>query len=226
MKTLLTATAKLTAMMAILFMMSTNAHAVLNSYYITGPMNLTNAQTGVYQQANLAVYLNPGQTNWIAWSRIDHLASYNGNMTIDGSTAVPNFGIDDSFTLTITGPKGQTSDGYVMDYNNKMGVSTGQQAVIFGNANVAPDVVRFDLGGQPTVFNESGLADSFLKNCGAGWYNLHFDFNNLWNTTAGHNNVYLLVDTFVPEPATLALSALGLAGLAMIRRRRTAPVAA
>jgi len=147
-------------------------------------------------------------------------------MTIDGTAAIPNFGIDDALTLTITGPKGQTSADYAMDYNNKWGVSSGQQAVVFGTAAAAPDVVRFDLNSQPTVFNEGGIANTFLKNCGAGWYNLHFDFTNLWNCTAGHNNVYLLVDTCVPEPATLALAALGLAGLAMLRRRRAQRVAA
>jgi len=76
-KTTLTTTIKLAAMMAILFLMSANAHAVLKSYFVTGPLVLTDAPVGVYQQANLGVYLDPSHTNWIAWSCIDHLAAYN-----------------------------------------------------------------------------------------------------------------------------------------------------
>lgn len=192
------------------------AHAVPTPYLVVPSTGqLTNAPT-MYQSKSFSLFIDPARTNWIGWSGLDHVVNFNGGNTIEGGLS-PNFGTDDYFTLTITDPKGHSSSAYTMDQNDKGGNSTGQQAIIFGNN--APTVYRANIVGQVKTFTETGIANSFLGGNLAGLYTFKFDFFNAWNIYSGHGNIYLLVDTFVPEPTTLVLMSIGLAGLVAARRR-------
>lgn len=199
-----------------LLLVGTYAHAVPTPYLVVPSTGqLVNAPT-LYQTKSFSLFIDPGKTNWIGWSGLDHVINFNGAQTIEGGIS-PNFGTDDYFTLTITDPKGHSSQAYTLDQNDKNGNCSGQQAMIFGTNT--PTVYRANISGQVTTFNENGIANSFLQGNVAGLYTLKFDFFNAWNIYSGHGNLYLLVDTFVPEPTTLILMSIGLIGLVLARRR-------
>ena len=79
---------------------------------------------------------------------------------------------------------------------------------------------------QPIVMDEGGAFTGFFTN--AGFYRFDFSFVNEFMETAGHPDIYLLIDSWeaenlkpVPEPTTLLLFGVGLIGWGTWHRRRS-----
>ncbi|MEX0937713.1 MAG: PEP-CTERM sorting domain-containing protein [Pirellulales bacterium] len=173
---------------------------------------------GVFDVQEVDLFIDPAATNWIAWNRFDAVIATTplrpGEFLL-GNNATE---IDDFFSLTITNPDGATSTASY-DRNGSFGAPIGQQAVIFGLADITPDVLRGDNFRTPQVFDEGGQQNEIFTR--AGVYNFELSFTDI-GTLASYPDVYFLVS--VPEPSTVSLAAVGacIAGAMLLSRRRSA----
>ncbi len=104
-------------------------------------------------------------------------------------------------------------------------VPTDARALLAGVSISRADVAYPAVVGFPVPHHDVSpipTSDGFSFDLGtlsAGTYNLHY-IGSIVNASTGHFNATLTV-TSVPEPATWAVMALGLAGVAAVSRRRT-----
>lgn len=204
--------------------LATPAHATLVSTFVDSAYGTGSAPAGQYDYASVTVFIDPAQTNWIAWNNAPDVIIVNAGCSGGHCLGPGGFGTDDYIQITVTAPGGGSSS-VAYDQNNAYGNSTGQQNVIFGTAAAAPDAIRTSpsFGSPPnvtTIFDEAGAQNSIFTT--AGNYLFEFSWRNLYTGGAGHPDTYLLRDVVenngAPEPETALLVGLALLGLAMTRR--------
>ena len=131
------------------------------------------------------------RTNWIAWNEFATLTAADPSQPNTLLLGKPSIGVNDFLRLTVTNPTGNalTLD---IDQNDGGANSFGPQAVIFGQADTAPDVFRFnELNGQSFLFDEGGSHNSIFTDSG----NYQFDFSFRNNSgTGAQNGTWLLTD--------------------------------
>ena len=190
--------------------------------------------------------INPATTNWIAWNDQATTHVIGGDEYVGMNSWI---GTDDFFILTVTNPVGDTKS-VIMDYNYFIAKSVGTQAVIYGQADTAPNVHRWytgygynltspwtgdpndpipglswDGGGEYTrhsYFDEDGAFNDIFTESGV--YDFSMVYGNSGNQYTYHPDMYILVDgetPVVPEPASLTLwSLFGLAFAGLFWWRR------
>jgi hypothetical protein len=186
------------------------------------------------QPVEWTAFIDPSQTNWMG---LHHAATPNthsslpGREYIGGAPFVHWIGlVNDFLNLTITNLTTNESMTRRMDYNDPSGNESGTQSVIFGSADVAPDVHRLQdpFGSRNWVtFDEAGAFNSFFQTAA------HYQFRMTYGNTGGgsysqdHDNIYFLVDVVdqtqpVPEPSSAVVFAVVSVGLVCgaSRRRR------
>ncbi len=171
---------------------------------------------GEYDVQTVSLFINPAQTEWIAWNRYPDL-----QMTVPSRPGEFLLGydtpeVDDHFVLTVTAPD-QSQLAVALDRNGVVGDPIGPQAVIYGDAATTPDVVRGNNGGSISIFDESGTHNSIFN--AAGIYDFEFSFRDIGGD-ARYPDVYLLVADAVPEPSAYAMAGLALVGLGVASWRR------
>ena len=128
----------------IMLSMCSIGYADIISYHVIDSMAGTNnydynTYSYNYNFANSTVsgvYIDPAQTNWIAWhNQTTPYVHSSGQLFVGSYTWL---GVDDYLTLTITDPLGNTLTR-TMDDNGSYGDPFGPQAVIFGTAAAAPN---------------------------------------------------------------------------------------
>jgi len=181
------------AALAVLPATARMATAGTQATFVTRAASVSNAGAGAtYDSATVALYIDPAQTNWIAWNdqpRLEGYGQYPGESLL---WAGRGYGCADSIMLTITSPTG-TSLQYEIDRSDANGVLNGYQQVLFGNPAAAPDIIRLDRQGNLRRQNEGGAFNQLFTT--AGTYQLNFSFINRWGCTASHPETWLLVDT-------------------------------
>jgi hypothetical protein len=182
--------------------------------HLAAPLTLYGFRdTGQFATASTTFFVDPANTDWLAWNRFPDRRSVSdaspGQLFV--GTRTPE--VDDYFNLKITNPLGQSLT-LAMDKNDVVGNPTGLQAMIYGTAAAAPDVVRGNNDATPTYLNEAGGFNSIFTV--AGNYQFDFSFQNIGGL-AGYPDVYLLVHT-IPEPTSIGLIALSVLGIGLVRR--------
>jgi len=228
----------LTGLVLVLCAGSAAATVIPSRSIFVAPRNVV-ANTGgnpIYDTASLEVFVDPAVTTWIAWNNRSDVAIPRTGCDFGFCLGAGAFGTDDFIRLTITPPGGGTALTVDIDRNDAVGNDFGIQNVIFGDASTAPDALRIaNPFSFPTevIFDDSGSHNAVFT--AAGTYNFDFEFRNNSNFgPAGHGLICLLIQdtsgpggepgpdcalsSAVPEPGTLALAGLGLAGLGMRRR--------
>ena len=156
----------------------------------------------------LAVNLDLDRTKWIAWNDASSLVTPHpdqpGEMMLGAS-----LGVNDFIRLTVTNPSG-LSLSLDIDQNDGSATSFGPQAVIFGQAETAPDVYRFsDITGQSRIFDEAGSHNDIFTE--SGEYTFQFSMQNVFGS-GGQNGTWLLADIAPPEPPPISVFDRDLAG--------------
>jgi hypothetical protein len=171
-----------------------------NSQNFNNPSTLTADDLSISAVTN-ATGVKIGELTWFnsATRSEDDLASFNVTYTLSIAFTSPNNSSDSQvFNLTITNPINPPGDV----------ISSFTLAELSG--------LSFTLNGV-TVSNLRYSADGDTSLCSGG--------TSWCNPEEGTGNLYILADftsTAVPEPLTLSLFGAGLAGAAVIRRRRKA----
>lgn len=183
------------------------------------------------QPVEWTAFIDPTQTNWIAFHHAATPSTHSslpGREYVGGAPFVHWIGlVNDFLDLTITNLTTNESMTRRMDYNNASGNESGIQSVIFGSADVAPDVHRLQdpFGSRNWVtLDEAGAFNSFFQTAAT------YEFRMTYGNTGGgsfsqdHDNIYFLVNVVeqtqpVPEPASAVVFALGGIGLACATRR-------
>jgi cytoskeletal protein CcmA (bactofilin family) len=141
---------------------------------------------------------------------------------IDGGFFVDSFGIPPSSNLTISGGQFNAElNEWLMYFSVKDDSSWGlrpSQLSIYGGQFGYQEMgrgffidqnVNFDIHGRDLVFADGWLTGYLLD---GSWFNSSLTFGSGWTGTFTIHNV--------PEPGTVALLMLGLAGMGIVRRRR------
>lgn len=168
-----------------------------------------------YSVKSTSFFVDIARTDWIGWNRFPELRSVSDSFPGKLFLGVQRPEVDDYFVLKITNPLGQSLE-VSMDQNGSLGAPLGQQALIFGTAHNAPDVVRGDNLSSPSYFDEAGAFNSLFTV--SGDYTFTFSFRDIFNSGGGYPDVYLLAHT-VPEPSTWALALVGATLLMALRQR-------
>lgn len=194
MRTCFTIATRLIALAATLLALLSGGRAAAHQYYFQLQPAPQNHEALTSTSLEYTVYCDPYKTNWIAWSQMPQATEQDRAPIID-STRPGNIGFRDYFTVQLTAPTGQQSVPFTMDANTEDGVSYGPQAVLFGKQEVTPHVVRSSPAGDLQWFDEAGVADDFMKQNGAGYYTLKFNFYaHSGQPVAPEGGVYLLMD--------------------------------
>jgi hypothetical protein len=101
--------------------------------------------------------------------------------------------IDGHMELRVISPWGQVSPINNYDANDANGVPVGQQAVVYGDKNLTPDIVRNDRQGKRYDLTEGGLLDDFVQRNGEGYYVFELTYRGA-SSPLTHQPIYLLVD--------------------------------
>jgi hypothetical protein len=167
------------------------------AHLVVPAQNFGSRPTGQYATAATTFFVDPTITDWLAWNRFPDRRAVSDLSPGELYLGAYQPEVDDFFNLKITNPVAQSLT-VAMDQNGVFGEPTGLQSMIFGQASMAPNVVRGDNVGSPSFFDESGGFNSIFT--AAGNYTFEFSFRNIGGD-AGYPNVYLLVHT-VPETNT------------------------
>ena len=124
------------------FLAMGSARADLAATLIDHADSTASSGSAYYTPVSISVQINPAITNWIAWHDLT------SPTIVDGAPYVGDYAwiaVNDYFDLTIKNPNGSTAR-VRMDYNNALADSYGPQAVIYGDAALAPNVNCVFLG--------------------------------------------------------------------------------
>ena len=176
--------------------------------FVTGAFGTGSAERdgAEYDFASVSLFIDPAVTNWIAWNNAPEVVVSRASRPGEVFLGPGGFGTDDLISLTVVSPDGGslTVD---LDRNDATGRWSGPQNVIFGSAAAAPDVFRQypsfapvpgpgdTFAGPNTEFfiDEAGSHNAIFTT--AGTYEFRFSFRNTATKSAGHPDIYLLVDT-------------------------------
>jgi hypothetical protein len=148
-----------------------------------------------YNSASITLFVDPEKTAWIAWNNLPEVSLGREARPVEAFLGPGGFGTDDYIAVTVINPEGETLT-VELDHNDAQGRSEGPQNVIFGSAEVAPDVFRqnpnfADPPGKEFFINEEGSHNAIFTS--AGEYEFQFSFRNRFTASASHPDIYLLV---------------------------------
>jgi hypothetical protein len=142
------------------------------------------------RSADYRVWIDPAKTKWIALSTSTTIQTYRGLRVLEGPTGRLKPTPSRQISLTITDPHGRTVGPLMM---SGPGLSDGQmiaQAVVFGQVQSAPGIVRAATADQLSITDESGIANDFVIAGGPGDFTLHFELSGLGDASP----LFLLMD--------------------------------
>lgn len=153
-----------------------------------------------YDSASFTVYIDPAETDWIAFSGADHLV----DQPAGGADAAPDGVLDilfpdvDDFLVIVATVNGVDSGPYVIHDRDAAGTPIGDQAVIYGYHPSVWSVSRIDWSTDPATSYtatgpEEGDMTSFIDAQGAGEYHFEVTFYNQWTSWVAHGPLFLLV---------------------------------
>ena len=190
--------------------------AQITSYFLAADVYTSN-QFSEIDQTSLTLFVNLETTEWIAWNEFSELTAADPLQPDVLMLGRPSIGINDFIRLTVTNPAG-TSLTLDIDQNDNVANSFGQQAVIYGEAEVAPDVYRFnELNGRIFIFDEAGSHNDIFTS--SGMYDFNFSFRNTIGTGGVNDLGAYLLHSVVPEPSAFSLMC-GVGLLLFARRRK------
>ena len=168
-----------------------------------------------YDFASVTVFVDPAQTNWIAWNDAPTVSYTHPARPGEFFFGPGGIGVDDFIRLTVVRQQTGQSLTVDIDQNDGFAVSSGTQNLIFGDAATAPDAARDPGGfpGPPQFLDDAASHNAIFA--APGMYEFHFSFRNVYGSSAAHPEMWLLVST-VPEPTAVLTSTL--LPLLLIRR--------
>jgi hypothetical protein len=154
----------------------------------------------------MAVYIDPEKVIWISWSALDKVSVLGGEESIDGSETPLDLA-SRRIEASVVSPWGNRSDPLVFGQTDPNGDPVGNQSIVFGTAEMTPDVTRYLPSGLPRKVSETGPLNDFIVGEGVGYYIFEVAVRPATANPAASLPLYLLVRTIddyrQPDPIML-----------------------